>query len=210
MTLNISTYKEGQCKTIEKLVAITNRGSDIIFMSDCRLGRGIEKVRRVLQLGTKSSYNLYSNSTKGDRGVCIAVNRDRNIEILEEIRETVFENYLLLRCKIDQKEILIGAVYGPNTNNVGFYRELIERIERYELPTVIGGDWNTVLDEGRGAENLDLEDRDNIPQRENGRILREWIEKGEYCDPFSSLGRYVFGSEISYNKPPPRLPGLGC
>jgi hypothetical protein len=26
----------------------------------------------------------------------------------------------------------------------------------------------------------------------------------------SSLGRYVFGSEISYNKPPPRLPGLGC
>jgi hypothetical protein len=28
-----------------------------------------------------------------------------------------------------------------------------------------------------------------------------------YC---SSLGRYVFGSEISYNKAPPRLPGLGC
>ncbi len=26
--------------------------------------------------------------------------------------------------------------------------------------------------------------------------------------PISSLGRYVFGSEISYNKPPPRLPGL--
>ncbi len=26
----------------------------------------------------------------------------------------------------------------------------------------------------------------------------------------SSLGRYVFGSEISYNTPPPRLPGLGC
>ncbi len=28
--------------------------------------------------------------------------------------------------------------------------------------------------------------------------------------PTSSLGRYVFGSEISYNKAPPRLPGLGC
>jgi hypothetical protein len=26
----------------------------------------------------------------------------------------------------------------------------------------------------------------------------------------SSLGRYVFGSEISYNKAPPRLPGLAC
>jgi hypothetical protein len=26
----------------------------------------------------------------------------------------------------------------------------------------------------------------------------------------SSLGRYVFGSEISYNKAPPPLPGLAC
>jgi hypothetical protein len=30
------------------------------------------------------------------------------------------------------------------------------------------------------------------------------------CSQGSSLGRYVFGSEISYNKAPPRLPGLGC
>jgi hypothetical protein len=29
-------------------------------------------------------------------------------------------------------------------------------------------------------------------------------------DNLSSLGRYVFGSEISYNKAPPRLPGLAC
>jgi hypothetical protein len=28
------------------------------------------------------------------------------------------------------------------------------------------------------------------------------------CTNYSSLGRYVFGSEISYNKAPPRLPGL--
>ncbi len=32
----------------------------------------------------------------------------------------------------------------------------------------------------------------------------------EPTSKISSLGRYVFGSEISYNKAPPRLPGLGC
>ena len=32
----------------------------------------------------------------------------------------------------------------------------------------------------------------------------------EILAKISSLGRYVFGSEISYNKAPPRLPGLGC
>ncbi len=39
------------------------------------------------------------------------------------------------------------------------------------------------------------------------------IEKGSFRNLLtggSSLGRYVFGSEISYNKAPPRLPGLGC
>jgi hypothetical protein len=108
-------------------------------MSDCRLGRGIEKIKRILQLGKKTSYNLYSNSTRGDRGVCIAISRSRNVEVVEEVRESVFENYLLLRCRIDQKEILIGVVYGPNTNNVLFYRDLIEKTESYGIPTVIGG-----------------------------------------------------------------------
>jgi len=64
------------------LVAITNRGSDIIFMTDCRLGKGIDKIRKILLLGTKTSYDLYSNSTKGDRGVCVAINRTRDIEVI--------------------------------------------------------------------------------------------------------------------------------
>ncbi len=44
-------------------------------------------------------------------------------------------------------------------------------------------------------------------------ILLSGKDKQHCCcksDHVSSLGRYVFGSEISYNKAPPRLPGLGC
>ncbi len=37
-----------------------------------------------------------------------------------------------------------------------------------------------------------------------------WSREGCPTAGRSSLGRYVFGSEISYNKAPPRLPGLGC
>jgi hypothetical protein len=54
---------------MEKLVAIMNRGSDVIIMTDCRLGKGIEKIRKILLLGKNTSYNLYSNSTRG-RGEC--------------------------------------------------------------------------------------------------------------------------------------------
>jgi hypothetical protein len=41
--------------------------------------------------------------------MCIAINRNRDIEIIEEIKDNVHENYLLLHCKIDQKEMLIGG-----------------------------------------------------------------------------------------------------
>jgi len=34
-----------------------------------------------------------------------------------------------------------------------------------------------------GVENLELEDRYNIPQKDNGKFIREWIEEGEVYDP---------------------------
>jgi hypothetical protein len=181
---------------MEKLVAIMNRGSDIIIMTDCRLGKGIEKIRKILLLGRNNSYNLYANSTRGERGVCIAISRNRQVEIIEEVRDTVYENYLLLRCKVDGNEILIGGVYGPNINNRQFYRDLIERVEGIGVPSILGGDWNTIIDGNVGEENLDLEDRYNIPQKDNGKILREWIERGEYCEPFRR--KYPMAQTMSY------------
>ncbi len=46
------------------------------------------------------------------------------------------------------------------------------------IPSILGGDWNRIIDGNVGEENLDLEDRYNIPQKENGKMLREWIERG--------------------------------
>ncbi len=45
---------------------------------------------------------------------------------------------------------------------------------------------------------------------ENASRCHKGANKGRESAHSSSLGRYVFGSEISYNKAPPRLPGLGC
>ncbi len=61
---------------------------------------------------------------------------------------------------------------------------------------MIGGDFNTMLDGNQGVENIDLEDRDNIPQKENGKILREWIEEGNFCDPFRT--KYPMAHVMSY------------
>ncbi len=48
------------------------------------------------------------------------------------------------------------------------------------------------------------------PRGGEGYTLTSTLLAVKRDTPSSSLGRYVFGSEISYNKAPPRLPGLGC
>jgi hypothetical protein len=44
-SFNLSTYKEGGCKTLEKMVAIMRRKSDILIITDCRLKGGVEKIK---------------------------------------------------------------------------------------------------------------------------------------------------------------------
>jgi hypothetical protein len=195
-SFNIASYKEGGCKTHEKLVAIMRRNSDFIIMTDCRLKGGVEKVRKILRIGKGTQYDLIANSTKSERGVCIAYNRGRDIEILAEDRDTNDENFLLLKCKIEGKEVVIGGVYGPNVNNVNYYTNLKRRVESYGLPFFLGGDFNTVLNGAQGEENLDLEDRLNIPNKDNGKFLREWIEEGTICDPFRK--KYPLSRCMSY------------
>ena len=51
--------------------------------------------------------------------------------------------------------MVLGAIYGPNESRPGFFRALREKVESWNLPFIIGGDFNTVLDRTVGAENLD-------------------------------------------------------
>ena len=59
-------------------------------------------------------------------------------------------------------------------------------------------------DRRRTAEDREGRQETGEGRQETGKGDRRQEKDG------SSLGRYVFGSEISYNKAPPRLPGLGC
>jgi hypothetical protein len=149
-----------------------------IILTDCRLKGCVEKIRKIFRVGRGIQYDFFANSSRSERGVCIAVNRKRDIEILQEERDLQGENYYLLKCKIEGKELLLGGVYGPNINDVAFFSELKNRVERYGIPFIIGGDFNTVLSGAQGDENLDLEDMQNIPNKDNGKFIREWIEGG--------------------------------
>jgi exonuclease III len=195
-SFNLSTFKEGGCKTLEKLVSIMRRKSDIIIITDCRLKGGVEKIRKILRMGRGIQYDLHANSSRADRGVCIAINRARDIAIVGVERDLTDENFILLHCKIEGKELIVGGVYGPNVNNRQFFENLRTKVENYGIPFILGGDFNTILDGAIGEENLDLEERRHIPNKENGKFLREWIENGDICDPFRK--KYPMSRCMSY------------
>ncbi len=50
---------------------------------------------------------------------------------------------------------------------------------------IIGGDFNTIINQSIGHENLDREGNGRVPNSQNSRIINEWIEEGWTIEPFS-------------------------
>ena len=154
-SFNVSTIGNRNSKTYAKIEGITSRKNDILFITDCRLGNQTNEIERLMGLNKNASYKLYSNSKMDSRGVAIAIKRNIFHEILEQFH-SADQNIVLLRLKIKGVELVLGAIYGPNENNPEFYRSLREKVENWNLPFIIGGDFNTVLDSTRGEGNLDM------------------------------------------------------
>jgi hypothetical protein len=73
----------------------------------------------------------------------------------------------------------IGGIYGPNENNVPFYNEIRSLLEGWKIPFILGGDFNTILDDRQGEANLDKIGGGRIPNIENHRRITNWLETGE-------------------------------
>ena len=106
----MSTYEgANNNKTFVKIEGITSKKNDIILISDCRLGKKVKEVERIFGLSINSKYKLYHNSAKDSRGVAIAIRSTVYHEIIQKW-EDIENNYIILRVKIQDREILLGAV----------------------------------------------------------------------------------------------------
>ena len=97
-----------------QISAITKLGSDIILLSDVRLGK---KSREVISHFSKY-YKCVFNSAFAKRGVGLLYKRDLDLDILilDTFRDPK-ENILLLKCRIANDTIILGSIYGPNADD---------------------------------------------------------------------------------------------
>ena len=180
-SLNVSTIKNQDLK-ISSLVSYK---SDIIFVSDIRLNGKDYMVTEKLRMW----YKLYFNSSKNSRGVGVLISHQVEHEILEQFND-LQENVILLRVKINEKEMIIGSVYGPNTDagSGEFFDYIANILNRWRnCPTVIGGDWNATYSSLPVLENPDVMFMRQIPSRLRFERVNDLCEDMDLSDPFRIL-----------------------
>jgi hypothetical protein len=129
--------------------------------------------------------------------VGVAVRRAIAHEVKKIVRDVRNENYILLDIELKGKRLTLGSVYGPNENNVNFFRELKTKLGEFGMNEwIVGGDFNTILDMDRSIENLDRLGVGRIPNKVNGEFINEWIAEGGAVEPFRAL--YPEEREVSY------------
>jgi exonuclease III len=167
-----------------KISAITEYKCDIILLSDTRLNKRDHNVADKLRL----MYTMHHNSSKNSRGVAILFNNSLDYEVLETVTDND-ENVLLIRARICNKEIGIGAVYGPNDNECGnFFGTITDTVRRWNgIPCILGGDWNATMCSDDVTVNPDVMFMRSIPSRFRSERIAELCEDLDLSDPFRTL-----------------------
>jgi hypothetical protein len=91
-----------------------------------------------------------------------------------------------MRANINDEEVTLGAVYGPNNNDMGFFRDL-ELNLMGSNNIILGGDFNCTYDPRPNLENLDTLNMVNIPSKVRSEALNEMTLNLKLFDPYRYL-----------------------
>ena len=88
----------------------------------------------------------FSHGTNTSRGVAILIRGNTDLHIVDEYADPT-GRALYLKSKIHDNDVIIANIYGPNTDDATFFDQLTLKLIEYEnCSTILGGDFNLVLD----------------------------------------------------------------
>jgi exonuclease III len=189
-SLNMSDCRKGLQKN--KIYGIAKLRTDIIFLSDVRMSSrnrisSFNDIATVFRINPYCSYKLLYNSSMNKRGVGILIKND--LLFLESAREADDEeNFLLVKSEIKGRTLIIGSVYGPNTQCPNFFVKLSTAIRNMgNFPVILGGDWNCTISTDPTVNNPDCLNMANPPNIRHSILLGNVCDEFDLVDPFRSL-----------------------
>ena len=89
---------------------------------------------------------ICSGNSKNQMGVSILFRNGLNVKLIETY-ELEIGRLLAVKCKIEDKEIVLINIYGPNKDEIDLFQKLENFIkDKSEQLFITGGDFNLVLD----------------------------------------------------------------
>ena len=193
---------------MQKLNAITKTKCDIIFICDIRLNTYQQNyaIHDLTKNITFKGYDFFYNSKRASRGVGILLKKSLSYTVNNSIAD-YDDNYLLLDITILNFRLILGSVYGPNSNGSNFYTNLDNELKNLNCNTVIlGGDWNATWDSSGNLTNLDVLNMAGIPSRQRSEAIRTLCEENNLTEPFRVLNpskleyTYVPNAQANLNR----------
>jgi exonuclease III len=164
----------------DKIGAIFNLNSDIIFLSDIRANGNSSTFLDLIKL----RYRGYINSTMAKRGVAILIRHDLNYNVITQINDPN-ENFIILNLTINDSHFILASVYGPNNDDESFFDNLSLHLGSQDCRNiVVGGDWNTTPSMLNATHNPDTYRMCNLPSARRSEWLSALCEKTDLIDIF--------------------------
>ena len=144
----LGEYKK-RCQIFEWL---KNNKYDICFLQELHC-QDIFKDKWTQEWGSQA---FFCGNSSNSTGIGILFSPNVNFKVLEYI-EVITGRIQVLKINLNDMEVVLINVYGPNKDDKHFFLELEKVIKQFEHETlIIGGDFNTIID--------------NIKDKKNGRV----------------------------------------
>ena len=157
---------------------LRNLNYNIYCLQDTHFSIDLEKEVRN-QLG----YQCYFSSfTTNSRGGAILINNNFDFKVIEEKGDST-GNFHILKARIENHEVVLCTIYGPNSDTPDFFENVQTCIEEMNCSNIIWcGDFNIVLD-----TELDCHNYKSVNNPKARSKVLELIEGNCYIDPFRQL-----------------------
>ena len=193
LNLSINHLDRDQGRSNLKLNAILKNGAKIICLQDTRISTHAKKLENFLSLNNFGTFNIYINSSLGERGVVTLINKNVSHKVYK-IYKSSCQNVLMIDIAINNERILLVNVYGPTQqSNRHFYPSLRNKIEQIGIKKFcIVGDLNALtcnlpINSNCSLNNYETLNMATLPNPVHTNNLVSWLREDFCVDKFRIL-----------------------
>ena len=154
---------------------VRSKQYNIICLQDTHVNKNLESFIKA-EWGYEAYFSSY---TTNSRGVMTLINNNFEQKV-KRIKTDENGNFMILDMVIEDKEVTLVNIYGPNKDNPQFYEQMKQKIEEFQNDhVIICGDWNMIMD-----VEMDSFNYVNINNPRARQSVLQLLDQENFIDPW--------------------------